>query len=536
MASDATLAPAGGNLLDGMRLRVARARIRGGVRDGILAAIAGVGLVGGALLIVVAAANAPTFLVPESHSTWYPSWLSGPLGGLWPGLPSSIAFDKDLFTFSLVGMFLAYLLALRHAPRVRARWTVLVIVALHVVMVLSPPLSLTDVFNYLNYGRMEIVHHLNPYATVPILEPHNDPTFPLSNWHHLLSPYGPLFTIFTFGLVPLGVAGGLWTYKVLLMCASLGSIFLVWRCAELLGRDPIRAVVFIGCNPLVLIWGLGGDHNDFFMVLLLMVALYSALRVRRAPSAPGAASPWGVLPVVAPRPPAGTVVAAATIEPLVAGGARLRARMRRIELSWWEVGAGVALVAAVAVKASVAVLVPVVLLGTRNRRSLFAGLVLGVLLVGTMSLIAFGTHLPDLTTQQQQVTIMSLPNLFGLAIGVGGETNAIHTACDVLLILTVVVSSAWAWRKRVIIGPAATATVALLVTLSWVLPWYVLWILPLAALTRWRWLSGFAVAYSIYLILAWFPLQSNVLQAIHWKPSDTSVAIAHQDESNRLLR
>ena len=62
------------------------------------------------------------------------------------------------------------------------------------IFLLSPPLNLTDVFNYLNYGRMEYVYHLNPYTTIPALEPHNDPTFLLSNWHGLLSPYGPLFT------------------------------------------------------------------------------------------------------------------------------------------------------------------------------------------------------------------------------------------------------------------------------------------------------------------------------------------------------
>ena len=48
---------------------------------------------------------------------------------------------------------------------------------------------------------MESVYHLNPYTTIPALEPHSDPTFVLSNWHGLLSPYGPLFTLFTIGLV-----------------------------------------------------------------------------------------------------------------------------------------------------------------------------------------------------------------------------------------------------------------------------------------------------------------------------------------------
>ena len=95
-------------------------------------------------------------------------------------------------------------------------------------------MALTDIFNYINYGRMEVVHHLNPYTTYPILEPHGDPSYALSNWHQLLSPYGPLFTLLTFALVPLGVAASFWAIKVVLVAASLGTILLVWRCAELL--------------------------------------------------------------------------------------------------------------------------------------------------------------------------------------------------------------------------------------------------------------------------------------------------------------
>ncbi len=59
------------------------------------------------------------------------------------------------------------------------------------VLLLSPPLSLTDVFNYINYGRMGMLHGLDPYTTIPALEPHSDPSYALSNWHQLLSPYGP---------------------------------------------------------------------------------------------------------------------------------------------------------------------------------------------------------------------------------------------------------------------------------------------------------------------------------------------------------
>ena len=105
-------------------------------------------------------------------------------------------------------MYASYAGGARHARRgCTPRWAIAAILAVHAIFLLAPPLALTDVFNYINYGRMEVVHHLNPYTTIPILEPHSDPSYALSNWHQLLSPYGPLFTLLTFALVPLGVAG-----------------------------------------------------------------------------------------------------------------------------------------------------------------------------------------------------------------------------------------------------------------------------------------------------------------------------------------
>src|SRR5262249_4063510 len=122
--------------------------------------------------------------------------------------------------------------------------------------------------------------NLNPYTTIPIVEPHSDPAFTLSNWHQLLSPYGPLFTLLTFAVVPLGVAASFWTLKAILVLASLALLTLVWRCARMLGRGPLQAVVVVGLNPIVLVWGLGGDHNDFLMLLAIVAGFYLLLRAR----------------------------------------------------------------------------------------------------------------------------------------------------------------------------------------------------------------------------------------------------------------
>jgi hypothetical protein len=306
MSSDASTLPLQDTPVGGGRARRRHRRLRG--RAGALARPGERAWIGAACLltivacsafVVLMAANRPSILSATTHANFFPHWMAGPLGGLWPGLTRSSVTLKYLFSGAIVLMYVCYLLALVYAPRLRARWAIATIVAVHGVFLLAPPLALTDIFNYINYGRMEVVHHLNPYTTIPILEPHSDPSYDLSNWHQLLSPYGPLFTLLTFVVVPLGVAASFWVLKSLLALASLATILLVWKCARLLGRDPVAAIVLVGLNPIVLVWGLGGDHNDFLMLFLILLGFYLLLRTRERAAeqklrrAPGEEAPAG---------------------------------------------------------------------------------------------------------------------------------------------------------------------------------------------------------------------------------------------------
>jgi hypothetical protein len=622
--------------------------VAGGWRGRLGVALLAV-MVAVSLFIVIAAADRPTFLIPPSAQHYFPHWLAGPLGGLWPQFARSTRLLNYLFTYGVVTMYGVYLLILWLVPHVRARWAIAAVVAIHVVLFLSPPLALTDIFNYLNYGRMEIVHGLNPYATIPILEPHDDPAFAMSNWHHLLSPYGPMFTLITFALVPLGVAASFWAVKAILMVFSLGTLVLVWRCARLLGRDPVRSVVFVGLNPVVLMWGLGGDHNDFITVFFLMLAIYLLLRSRAraiAAGEPGARSDLGaherevatpahpapaadvvrrpavapVAPVAAVAPAVGSALGFSSVAALarvarrsptawlarawraaamrslglrvralpasaVSAGAppadapvgpsggspgvpaappvgsdgvvdpqrgssglradsgfeddALGAPRRRGRLALSELCAGAALVFAVSMKASAAVLIPVLLLGlawSRRRAGyLLLGMVASAIAAGAATYVAFGAHIPDLSTQDKLITAESLPNLLGLLLGQGGETDVLRRIVQGALVASVLWAGWWAWRRREMITPAAWATVALLATLSWVLPWYVLWLLPLATLAGSRALQRVALAFGVYLILVWAPLAGAWYAAIGFAPTKTALGQAHQRETKFLL-
>ena len=520
----------------------ARERAEGRERTLAVGALATIVLC--AAIVVVFAADRPSLFSATTHTGFFPHWMAGPLGGLLPGLTRSPTALKYIFTGAIVVMYAAYLLALRYVPLLRARWAIGAVLAAHACLLLSPPLALTDIFNYVNYGRMEVVHNLNPYTTIPILEPHGDPSYYLSNWHQLLSPYGPLFTLMTFALVPLGVAGSFWAIKAILAAVSLGTIFLVWKCARILGRDPIATIVLVGLNPIVLVWGLGGDHNDFLMVFCIVLGLYLLLR----------AGAWvaGDQQQAAVDPPASEPARSATRASATAGEA-LTSAAQATDLGGWrgsmlgwlwplaplEMGAGMALVTAAAIKASGAILIPVVLAALlrspRRVVQILLGMVVAGVAVAAASLIAFGLHVPDLSTQGKLVTNLSAPNLLGLALGTGGETEGLRTVLSGVLILVVVCSCVLAWRRRDAITASGWVTVALLLTLGWVLPWYVLWLLPLAALSGSRRLRTTALVLGVYLIVAWSPASGILWNKLHFHPEKTSLGRLHQRYVKELL-
>ena len=97
-------------------------------------------------------------------------------------------------------------------------------------------------------------------------------------------------------------------------------------------------------------------------------------------------------------------------------------------------------------------LIPVVLAGLLGYRRALAqvlvGMVLGGIAVGALSLLAFGLHIPDLSTQSRLVTSESVPNLIGLAIGGGGETETLHKVMTAALIVSVLACCWYAWSPR----------------------------------------------------------------------------------------
>ena len=405
-------------------------------------------LVLGALLVVVFSTATSSPLVPTSQLS-FPGWEAGPLHGLFGYFSASQNTIDTGLSAVVVAMLVAYGAVLLAVRSLSLRLIVVCVVALNLILLMSPPLQLTDLFNYLGYARLGAVHHLNPYTHGIVAEMH-DPVYRFSTWHNLHSPYGPLFTAISYpiALLPLPVA--YWALKLLAVGLSLTFIAIVAKCARLLGRDPRFAIAFVAFNPIYLIYAIGGFHNDFVMLV-----------------------------------------------PSTAAIAFLLARRDR--------SAGAALMLAVAVKFTAILLLPFLLIAAippQRRLQVLKGAAIALVPLAALSLALFGFTIPNLQDQSTLLTDFSVPNVVGDLIGVGGGTPVLLRIANVAVVVTVIY---FLRRRRDWIGGAGWSTLALVISLAWLVPWYVVWVLPLAALGSSVRLRQATLVFTVYLVFAFIP-------------------------------
>jgi hypothetical protein len=408
------------------------------------AAYLGIAAIAGASAVIVAAAQTDRSVLVPAAKLRYPSWLHGPLS------PFRIDIDTTALAALLAVMLAGYLVTLACADALSPRAAIGSIVGLHVLFLLAPPLISSDVFGYVDLARLGTLHGVDPFSSASTALPPDDVHLYRRWGTDLPSPYGPLFVLVGYALAPLGIAGALWGFKVLTALASLATIWLVWRTAEALGRDPRKAALLVGLNPLVLLFAVGGAHNDFFATTAVTGGIYL----------------------------------------LVAHRERL---------------GGMALVAAAAVKIPLGL--PLLYAAARrdgDRAELVRGAALAAVAATAVSLAVFGTDVVnfagEVLNQQDRVATYSIPNQLSVLFGFDGLTSGIRAVATVGLVATLAVTLRRAWRGGDWIAAAGWATFALLVTSAWLLPWYVVWLLPLAALSPDRRLRTASLCLTAYVV------------------------------------
>ncbi|MCW3064277.1 MAG: hypothetical protein JWN32_1449 [Solirubrobacterales bacterium] len=329
-------------------------------------------------------------------------------------------------------------------PRVPAIATLVVVQLLFAVSAIAPG---QDLFTYLGFARLAAVHDTNPYVH-GLSAAHGDPVFALAatSWRRTTTPYGPLFTLVTEAVTPLPVAVAAWALKGVFATATFGCCALVGRIAREIDRDATLAVVFVGLNPAVLAYALGKGHNDALMMLPVLVAIWLIVRGR-------------------------------------------------------DLAGGASAVLAVGIKATAAVMLPFLAIAARRRRRTALGVATAALATAVITYAAFGIepiHVVSDAGRDQQLIHADLSFIGLVGRGLGAHLGDVADAWGIAIFAAAYACAliAAARRPGEWIRWSGWAMVALLVSSGALFPWYLTWVLPLAALARDRVLQAATLVLS----------------------------------------
>ena len=352
-------------------------------------------------------------------------------------------------------------------------------------LLVGPPLFSRDVYAYGAQAAI-VARGFDPYTLGPIegggaFSAHVDEV-----WRGTPSPYGPAFLAPAAALVRLtGVTHVGLSVVLLRLLAVLGLALTAWglvRLARHTGVPPQRALWLGVANPLGLLHGVSGAHNDALMVGLMVAGLAVGLTVTTS-RRPGA---W----------------------PLVAAGALV--------------------VLGALVKAPALAALPVLVIavpGWRQRVRAAAAVGAGAGAVGLGLPLATGLGwgwVDTLDTARAVLSLFSPVTGLGTLLGAGADAVGLAegTAAvrDPVLtagrLLGVVLGGALLLLTRRL-GPVRALGLALIVVVvlsPTVLPWYLLWgVVPLAAAAGRRTATALGAACLVLCLLTW-PDGSSVVR------------------------
>ena len=421
---------------------------------------------GGLLALLMVAAVAEIVLDGAlGHSALIPK--SPEIAGWLQGIGERLGYR--VFLIALLVMTGAYagllVLAGHTQAAISKRGAVILIAALQLIVFAGPILISTDVFSYIAYARMGVEHGLNPYLHGPVAI-QGDPVFQYvgHDWLHVATAYGPLYTLLSYPLAPLGVVGALWAMKLEALLASGGTLALVWRCARARELDPVLAILIVGANPLYVIYGLGGAHNDLIMMFAMMVAVSLTLVGKVTP--------------------------------------------RR------EAAAGAVIVAGALVKATVAVLLPFMVL-SRRRGAAIVGALAAMLVAAIIGYGAFGLQginvVAALNRDAAFVSSDSFATEIAHLLGKPGVFPVDHDLLKAALVLIGLYLAWRTWRGYDWVAASGWLLLAISVTSTWLLAWYILWPLPLAVVSRdRRLLAATLLVQALFIVHQLAPLFAPV--------------------------
>ncbi len=189
-----------------------------------------------------------------------------------------------LFFILFTAIFLLYFFVLKKHNKIlksKKQIFTLIIIASLLFMIIIPYTS-TDVYSYIANGWSSAHYKENPYyiSTGEIAQKNgvSDPMFnKVANcWRFEKVVYGPAWTIICTALSWLSFGNidiALLIFKLANLAVHIINCILIYKITK-----KNLFVVLYGLNPFILFEGLTNVHNDIFIVLFILLALYAVIK------------------------------------------------------------------------------------------------------------------------------------------------------------------------------------------------------------------------------------------------------------------
>ena len=205
-------------------------------------------------------------------------------------MPVSRATQTLLYNFLLTILSILYFAIVKSRKEMfqdkKKMFLFIAIIALIFVVVL--PFTCSDVFYYLGIGRLDSNYHQNPYYTTikEFVEQKDNNQYLQADtvlaqgysnyWADSTVVYGPVWTLICKLIAGLSFGNidfGLFIFKLVNVLVHLCNCYLIYK----ISHKRIFTLLY-GLNPFILIEGIACVHNDMFVILFILIALYFLIK------------------------------------------------------------------------------------------------------------------------------------------------------------------------------------------------------------------------------------------------------------------
>lgn len=241
---------------------------------------------GALALLALALLSLGIYIAYFTASFWLGSYFDEPLLdlGKLTGYTHQAALVYGAVIFALFALYFGgYLLIRRRAGEIPL-WLVLVPAAgFALALFLTYPITAVDVFDYIGEIRVLTAHGANPLIT-PLSDFPGDRFLPYVAWPFVPSRYGPIWLLLSVATTLVSgddLLRNLVAFKALQIGFLALDLLVLYAILKPRGHSAAAlGLFFLAWNPLVQLDVAGNAHNDLIMMFFVLLAVYALLRDR----------------------------------------------------------------------------------------------------------------------------------------------------------------------------------------------------------------------------------------------------------------